>query len=101
MAAVLESLPYILEQYTWFSKYHSNESKARYYFGSRLEGIYVNKRTGDCGPCAAKFMEIHANGGGKEEMNKIDDSFVDRFREQYAMDCYEEFVGNVTVANQV
>ena len=32
---------------------------------------------------------------------EIDDSLVDRFREQYAMDCYEEFVGNVTVANQV
>ncbi|KAF2608988.1 hypothetical protein F2Q68_00044183 [Brassica cretica] len=53
---------------TGFTKYLSNESKSRYYSLSRLEGIYENKRTGDCGPCAAKFMEIHANGGRKEEM---------------------------------
>ncbi|KAG2307267.1 hypothetical protein Bca52824_027015 [Brassica carinata] len=49
---------------------------------------------------AAKFMEIHANGGGKEEMSKIVDSLVDLFHEKYAMDCYEEFIGNVTLANQ-
>ena len=66
-------------------------------------GIYENKRTGDRGPCAAKFMEIHANGGRKEEMSKIDDSLVDRFREQYqyVMNCYEKIVGNVIVVNQV
>lgn len=101
MAPVLESLPYILEQYTCFTKYLSNSLKPRYYSCSRLEGIYVNARTGDCGPCAAKFMEIHANGGRKEEMSKIDDRIVERFREQYAMDCYEEFLGPANVVNQV
>ena len=27
----------------------------------------------------------------REEMSRITDKEVDRFREQYAMDCYEEF----------
>ncbi|KAF2604421.1 hypothetical protein F2Q70_00024871 [Brassica cretica] len=62
--------------------------------------IYHNKRGGDCAPWAAKFMEMHCNGDGKEEMSLITDRVVDKIREQYAMDCYEEFVGDYRVANE-
>ncbi|CAF1928557.1 unnamed protein product [Brassica napus] len=71
----------------------------RIYSWSRAEGIYHNKRGGDCGPCAAKFIEMHA-AGLTEEMSWITDKDVDRFREQYAMDCYEEFVGDAKVNNE-
>ncbi|KAL0769988.1 hypothetical protein Bca101_035138 [Brassica carinata] len=71
----------------------------RIYSWSRAEGIYHNKRGGDCGPCAAKFIEMHA-AGLTEEMSRITDKDVDRFREQYAMDCYEEFVGDAKVNNE-
>ncbi|KAF8049669.1 LOW QUALITY PROTEIN: hypothetical protein N665_2153s0003 [Sinapis alba] len=86
-------LPYKLEQYAGYDIYHTKEG-VRFYSWSRLEGIYHNQRSGDCGPCATKFMEMHANGLGKEEMSRIKDNSVDRFRDQYAMDCYEEFVGD-------
>ncbi|CDY63274.1 BnaAnng18800D [Brassica napus] len=71
----------------------------RIYSWSRAEGIYHNKRGGDCGPCAAKFIEMHA-AGLTEEMSRITDKDVDRFREQYAMDCYEEFLGDAKVNNE-
>nr|VDD45388.1 unnamed protein product [Brassica oleracea] len=57
------------------------------------------QRGGDCGPCAAKFIEMHA-AGLTEEMSRITDKDVERFREQYAMDCYEEFVGDAKVINE-
>ena len=43
---------------------------------------------------------MHANGDGKEEMSQITDKIIDRFREKYAMDCYEEFVGDFKVPNK-
>ncbi|KAF8052611.1 LOW QUALITY PROTEIN: hypothetical protein N665_1537s0004 [Sinapis alba] len=71
MALLLSSLPYILEQY--------GVEGVRFYSWSRLEDIYHNQRSGDCGPCATKFIEMHANGLGKEEMSRIKDNSVDRF----------------------
>ncbi|CAN7076219.1 unnamed protein product [Brassica oleracea var. botrytis] len=75
-------------------------SDERYYSWSSVVGIYQNGRTVDCGTCAAKFIEMHANGDDKEEMSLITDKIVDRFREKYAMDCYEEFVGDFRVPNK-
>ncbi|KAG5384282.1 hypothetical protein IGI04_035752 [Brassica rapa subsp. trilocularis] len=72
----------------------------RFYSWNRVEGIYHNKRGGDCAPCAVKFIEMHSNGDGKEEMCLIRDIVVDKIREQYAMDCYKEFVGDYRVANE-
>ena len=79
--------------------HHAKEGHI-YYSLSRVGGIYNYGRTGDCGTCAAKFIEMHANGDGKEEMSLITDKIVDIFREKYAMDCYEEFVGDFRVANE-
>ncbi|CAF2076133.1 unnamed protein product [Brassica napus] len=99
MTPILKSLPYILEQYVGFTDYLIKEGE-RTYAWNRFPCIYHNNRGGDCGPCAAKFMEMHSNGDGKEEMSRITDKVVDKFREQYAMDCYEEFVGVFQVANE-
>ncbi|CAN7011037.1 unnamed protein product [Brassica oleracea var. botrytis] len=99
MTPILKSIPYILEQYVGFTDYLIKEGE-RTYALNRFQGIYHNNRGGDCGPCAAKFMEMHSNGDGKEEMSRITDKVVDKFREQYAMDCYEEFVGDFQVANE-
>ncbi|KAG2271365.1 hypothetical protein Bca52824_065920 [Brassica carinata] len=98
MCSVVQSLPYILEKYVGHKCYKVKEG-LRIYSWSRAEGIYHNKRGGDCGPCAAKFIEMHA-AGLTEEMSRITDKDVDRFREQYAMDCYEEFVGDSKVNNE-
>ncbi|CAN6928711.1 unnamed protein product [Brassica oleracea var. botrytis] len=98
MCSVVQSLPYILEKYAGHKCYKVKEG-LRIYTWSRAEGIYHNKRGGDCGPCAAKFIEMHA-AGLTEEMSRITDKDVDRFREQYAMDCYEEFVGDAKVNNE-
>ena len=87
LSCVLQSLPYIIENMWGFKCYKVKEGM-RFYTWSREEGIYHNKRGGDCGPCAAKFIEMHA-AGLTEEMSRITDKEVDRFREQYAMDCYE------------
>ncbi|KAF2601966.1 hypothetical protein F2Q70_00024868 [Brassica cretica] len=99
MTPILKSLPYILEQYVGYTVYQISEG-VRFYSWNRVEGIYHNKRGGDCVPCAAKFMEMHCNGDGKEEMSLITDRFVDKIRKQYAMDWYEEFVGDYRVANE-
>ncbi|XP_024004070.1 uncharacterized protein LOC18027850 [Eutrema salsugineum] len=44
-------------------------------------------------------VEMHAAGLGVEDMGLITDDDVDRLREKYAMDSYEEFVGNPAIAN--
>ncbi|KAF3577899.1 hypothetical protein DY000_02031787 [Brassica cretica] len=99
MTPILKSLPYILEQYVGYTVYQISEG-VRFYSWNRVESIYPNKMGGDCAPCAVKFMEMHSNGDGKEEMSLITYRVVDKIREQYAMDCYEEFVGDYRVANE-
>ncbi|XP_024013943.1 uncharacterized protein LOC18022358 [Eutrema salsugineum] len=97
MAPVCQSMPFILKRY--LDSKLTEGLRTTPYTWSRLEGIYQNKRSGDCGPCAAKFLEIHAAGLGVEDMGLITDDDVDRLREKYAMDSYEEFVGNPAIAN--
>ncbi|KAL0666446.1 hypothetical protein Bca4012_029150 [Brassica carinata] len=99
MTPILKSLPYILEQYVGYTVYQISEG-VRFYSWNRVEGISHNKRGGDCASCAAKFIEMHCNGDEKEEMSLITNRVVDKIREQYAMDCYEEFVGDYQVANE-
>ncbi|KAF3487789.1 hypothetical protein F2Q69_00052896 [Brassica cretica] len=86
----------------WYVGYtiHHVKEERRYYSWSRLVGIYHNGRTSDYGTRATKFIEMHANGDGKEEMSLITDQIVDRFREKYAMDCYEEFISDFRVTNE-
>ncbi|KAF8083181.1 hypothetical protein N665_0789s0001 [Sinapis alba] len=58
----------------------------------RLEGVYVNGRSGDCGPVAVKFMEMHATGNKNPTMAGLTDDLVDNFRKQYAMEIYRRLI---------
>ncbi|KAG7529452.1 Ulp1 protease family C-terminal catalytic domain [Arabidopsis suecica] len=48
---------------------------------TRMKGIYVNERSGDCGPVSMKLIEIYATGGNAEKMALITDEIVTEFRE--------------------
>ncbi|KAG2250360.1 hypothetical protein Bca52824_080496 [Brassica carinata] len=58
----------------------------------RVTGLYVNRRSGDCGPVAVKFLEMHATGDRKPNMAGLTDDLVDIFRKHYAMDIYRGVV---------
>ncbi|XP_024004956.1 uncharacterized protein LOC18030404 [Eutrema salsugineum] len=97
MAPVCQSMPFILKRY--LDSKLTEDLRTTPYTWSRLEGIYQNKISGDCGSCAAKFLEMHAAGLGVEDMALITDNDVDRLWKKYAIDSYEEFVGNPAIAN--
>ncbi|KAG2266838.1 hypothetical protein Bca52824_073917 [Brassica carinata] len=98
MAYLLRALPHVLAAFSPPSdSSHPEEDQA--FSWVRPDNIYFNERSGDCGPCAVKFLEMHAAGYSYEDMGQIDDKKVDIFRQKYAMDTYEEFIGNTKVQN--
>ncbi|CAN6812699.1 unnamed protein product [Brassica oleracea] len=98
MAYLLRALPHVLAAFSPPSdSSHPEEDQA--FSWVRPDNIYFNERSGDCGPCAVKFLEMHAAGYSYEDMGQIDDKKVDIFRQKYAMDTYEEFIGNAKVQN--
>lgn len=58
----------------------------------RLEGVYENIRSGDCGPVSAKFMEMHATGDEHPTMAGLTDELVDIIRKDYAINIYRKWV---------
>lgn len=86
---LLNMLPYIVHKLC-ISVTQSNGLKP--YTWSRLTDVYKNNRSGDCGPVAVKFMEMHAAGDPAPHMVGINDNIVDQQRKQYAMDIYKELV---------
>ncbi|CAN6998934.1 unnamed protein product [Brassica rapa subsp. trilocularis] len=98
MAYLLRALPHVLAAFSPPSdSSHPEEDQA--FSWVRPDNIYFNERSGDCVPCAFKFLEMHAAGYSYEDMGQIDDKMVDIFRQKYAMDTYEEFIGNAKVQN--
>ncbi|CAF2077745.1 unnamed protein product [Brassica napus] len=98
MAYLLRALPHVLAAFSPPSdSSHPEEDQA--FSWVRPDNIYFNERSGDCGPCTVKFLEMHAAGYSYEDMGQIDDKKVDIFRQKYAMDTYEEFIGNAEVQN--
>ncbi|KAJ4873151.1 hypothetical protein Rs2_45180 [Raphanus sativus] len=98
MAYLLRALPHVLAAFSPpTDSSHPEEYQA--FSWVRPDNIYFNERSGDCGPCAVKFMEMHAAGYSYEDMGQIDDNKVDKFRQKYALDTYEEFIGNPKVQN--
>lgn len=90
MEPVLKMLPYVIDK---FCKPEASQSHGLSPFvARRVEGLYQNSITSDCGPVALEFMEIHANGGLDDAMGRMTDLLVDHFRKQYAMDIYAELV---------
>ncbi|KAG5378219.1 hypothetical protein IGI04_026061 [Brassica rapa subsp. trilocularis] len=98
MAYLLRALPHVLAAFSPPSdSSHPEEDQA--FSWVRPDNIYFNERSGDCGPCAVKFLEMHAARYSYEDMGQIDDKKVDIFRQKYAIDTYEEFIGNAKVQN--
>ncbi|KAF8097014.1 hypothetical protein N665_0297s0023 [Sinapis alba] len=58
----------------------------------RMVGVYVNERSGDCGPVAVKFMQMLATGNQNPTVAGLTDDLVDMFRKQYAVDIYAKLV---------
>ncbi|CAF2078668.1 unnamed protein product [Brassica napus] len=72
MAYLLRALPHVLAAFSPPSAgSHPEEDQA--FSWMRPDNIYFNERSGDCGPCAVKFLEIHAAGYSYEDMGQIDD----------------------------
>ncbi|CDY53603.1 BnaC09g51910D [Brassica napus] len=98
MAYLLRPLPHVFAAFSPPSdSSHPEEDQA--FSWVRPDNIYFNERSCDCGPCAVKFLEMHAAGYSYEDMRQIDDKKVDIFRQKYAMDTYEKFIGNAKVQN--
>ncbi|CAF1929713.1 unnamed protein product [Brassica napus] len=98
MAYLLRALPHVLAAFSPPSdSSHPEEDQA--FSWVRPDNIYFKERSGDCGPCTVKFLEMHAAGYSYEDMGQIDDKKVDIFCQKYAMDTYEEFIGNAKVQN--
>ncbi|KAL0742175.1 hypothetical protein Bca4012_083688 [Brassica carinata] len=53
---------------------------------------YQNARSGDCGPVAMKFMELHATGVEEPQVDDLTDGLVDIFRKLFAMDVYRDWI---------
>ncbi|KAL0854187.1 hypothetical protein Bca101_059339 [Brassica carinata] len=98
MTPLLRSLPYVLAAFFPPTVWTQPEDGGLFTW-VRPDNIYYNERSGDYGPCAVKFLEMHAAGCNYVDMGQIDDKKVDIFRQKYAMDAYEEFIGNAKVAN--
>ncbi|KAG2304662.1 hypothetical protein Bca52824_033313 [Brassica carinata] len=98
MAYLLRALPHVLAAFSPPSD-SSHPEEDQSFSWVRPDNIYFNERSGDCGPCAVKFLEMHATGYFYEDMGQIDDNKVDIFRQKYAMDTYEKFIGNAKVQN--
>lgn len=58
----------------------------------RVGGLYENFCSGDCGPKAVKFLEMHSTGDQNPKMAGMIDDLVDIFRKHYAMDIYKGVV---------
>lgn len=93
MDPLLKMLPYLIKAYCQPEDV-PNVGDTPFTF-SRKKGQAQNVRTGDCGPFAMKFIEMHSLGCTYQQMANITSPMVDKFRMQYAIDVYEECIGNV------
>jgi len=64
-----------------------------------MKGIYVNERSGDCGPVSMKLTEIYATGRNAEKMALITDEIVNEFMGQYAIVFFQELVAPLYQSN--
>ncbi|KAJ3667556.1 hypothetical protein LUZ61_023110 [Rhynchospora tenuis] len=90
MRPVVEMLPYIVRKLCGPRATQSHGVKP--FTWQRTQGLYSNDRSGDCGPLAAKFMEMHALGASSGGMDSLTDEVVDNLRKQYAVDIYKECI---------
>ncbi|CAG7900996.1 unnamed protein product [Brassica rapa] len=89
MAYLLRALPHVLAAFSPPSdSSHPEEDQA--FSWVRPDNIYFNERSGDCGPCAVKFLEMHAAGHSFEDMGQIDDKMeASKLFQQFAANHYD------------
>lgn len=93
MEPLVKMLPHLIKTYCAPNEIDiSDETDFTY---SRLQGLAQNIRTGDCGPLAIKFIEMHSHGCSIAQMGNIPDAMVNHLRMQYAIAVYEECIGHV------
>ncbi|KAJ4891588.1 hypothetical protein Rs2_31336 [Raphanus sativus] len=90
MKPLATMLPYIAQKVC--PSVSAGDSQVETFLVDRLGGAYMNLRSGDCGPVAAKFMEMLATGNRNPTVAGLTDELVDIFRKQYAMDIYARLV---------
>ncbi|CAN6893764.1 unnamed protein product [Brassica oleracea] len=90
MALVAEMLPYLARKVC--PPDAIGEHQLLPFHVESVAGLYENRRSGHCGPVAAKFLEIHATGDAVARMAGLNDDLVDIFRKQYAMEIYKDWV---------
>lgn len=93
MGPMIECIPWVLK--CCLPKTEARGIDTTPYGWVRQQGVFQNKRAEDCGVVVAKFLEMRAAGLGAEELGKLTDEDVDRYREKYAMDSYEQFVAKL------
>ncbi|CAH2051598.1 unnamed protein product [Thlaspi arvense] len=89
MSPICVMLPYAVKS---LCPQTSQLSGVRPYRWTRVGDIYLNKRSGDCGLVAVKFMELHVAGDPSPHMFGLTDEIMDNFRKQFAMDLYRDLV---------
>ncbi|KAG2332110.1 hypothetical protein Bca52824_003290 [Brassica carinata] len=90
MAPVLKSIPYLVKK---VANYELTQFRGLEAFHMhRIPDLYINERTGDCGPVSVKFLEMHAHGDPEPNMANITDTQVDDFRKQFVLDIYKTIV---------
>ncbi|CAH2034703.1 unnamed protein product [Thlaspi arvense] len=86
---ICDMFPYVVKN---LCPQASQQQGASPYTWNRVKDIYLNQRSGDCGPVSIKFMEIHSAGDPDPHMFGLTDNHVDAFRKQYALDLYRGLV---------
>lgn len=90
MSPVVKALPFLVKK---IANYQQTQFRGVQPFTwHRIPELYVNERSGDCGPVTVKFLEMHAHGDPEPHMASITDSMVDDLRRQYALDIYKTIV---------
>ncbi|KAG7588704.1 Ulp1 protease family C-terminal catalytic domain [Arabidopsis suecica] len=85
MAPVVEMIPWLVKDA--IAKEYTQKFSTKPLTWKRVAGLYQNKRGGDSGPVAAKFLEMHAYGLSTDDMGKITDEKVDEFEEDVRDRC--------------
>ncbi|CAA7051946.1 unnamed protein product [Microthlaspi erraticum] len=89
MAPVVEMLPHIISRFCPSATQKRNNKPFTF---KRVANTYENHRSGDCGPVAVKFMEIHAYNDPPPHLSGLTDELVGDSRKNYAMELYRGMV---------
>ncbi|KAG2291114.1 hypothetical protein Bca52824_037783 [Brassica carinata] len=87
---VTTSLPYLINR---FADPQLTQFRHLFPFAwNRIPDLYINQRSGDCGPVSVKFLEMHTHGDPEPNMSSLTDENVDDLHKQYILDVYKIIV---------